>query len=135
VGQTCARAASVKKRFLDQATTFDFILVILIGLLTSRAVSGTAPFISTMLATASLIAAHWILSYSTRGPRTLSHTLKGSDTILIKRGKIDRAALRHSHMSDDDLAEDLRQQGARRPDEIEETRLERSGKLSVIKKD
>jgi uncharacterized membrane protein YcaP (DUF421 family) len=37
-------------------------------------------------------------------------------------------------MSDDDLAEDLRQQGVSNPEKVKEARLERSGKLSVIKK-
>jgi uncharacterized membrane protein YcaP (DUF421 family) len=37
-------------------------------------------------------------------------------------------------MSNADLAEDLRQQGVERPEEVKEARLERSGKLSVIKK-
>jgi uncharacterized membrane protein YcaP (DUF421 family) len=37
-------------------------------------------------------------------------------------------------MSEDDLAEDLRQQGVNNPGEVKEARLERSGKLSVIGK-
>src|SRR3981189_3928720 len=39
-----------KKRFLSQATAFDAILVILIGSIASRGVSGTAPFFSSELA-------------------------------------------------------------------------------------
>jgi uncharacterized membrane protein YcaP (DUF421 family) len=37
-------------------------------------------------------------------------------------------------MSDDDLAEDLRQQGVADPKEVKLAFLERSGQLSVIKK-
>jgi uncharacterized membrane protein YcaP (DUF421 family) len=37
-------------------------------------------------------------------------------------------------MSDDDLTEDLRDRGIERPSLAKEARLERSGKLSVIKK-
>jgi uncharacterized membrane protein YcaP (DUF421 family) len=36
-------------------------------------------------------------------------------------------------MSDGDLAEDLREKGIRSPSEVDEARLERSGRLSVIK--
>ncbi len=64
----------------------------------------------------------------------LSGLTKGHDTILIKGGHVDRQALHRAHMSDDDLAEDLRQQGVASPDDVREARLERSGKLSVIKK-
>jgi uncharacterized membrane protein YcaP (DUF421 family) len=37
-------------------------------------------------------------------------------------------------MSNDDLHEDLRDKGVKSPAEVQEARLERSGKLSVIKK-
>jgi uncharacterized membrane protein YcaP (DUF421 family) len=48
--------------------------------------------------------------------------------------KLDKRALARAHMSADDLDEDLRDKGVRLPSEVEEARLERSGKLSVIKK-
>ena len=67
--QMCARAIIVfviliacvrlgKKRFLGEATAFDAILVIVIGSLSSRAISGTAPFVSSMAATLVLICTH-----------------------------------------------------------------------------
>jgi uncharacterized membrane protein YcaP (DUF421 family) len=37
-------------------------------------------------------------------------------------------------MSEDDLAEDLRQEGIETPTQVKMARLERSGKLSVIRK-
>jgi uncharacterized membrane protein YcaP (DUF421 family) len=37
-------------------------------------------------------------------------------------------------MSADDLAEDLREKGVEKPEDLKEARLERSGKVSVIKK-
>jgi uncharacterized membrane protein YcaP (DUF421 family) len=63
----------------------------------------------------------------------LSFLTKGRDTVLIRDGTIDKAALRGAHMSDDDLNEDLRQNGVASAAEVKEARLERSGKLSVIK--
>lgn len=48
--------------------------------------------------------------------------------------RLDREALRDAHMSADDLAEDLRQQAVVGPSEVSEARLERNGKLSVIRK-
>ena len=62
-----------------------------------------------------------------------SDLIKGHPTVLIENGDIKRKALRDAHMSDDDLDEELRQQGVRDPDKVAEARLERSGKLSVIK--
>lgn len=123
-----------KKRFLGQATAFDAILVIIIGSVASRAISGTAPFFASLAAALSLIVIHWLLSYFTETSPTLSALTKGHDTILIKDGRVDRKALHDAHMSDDDLAEDLRQQGVASPSDAKEARLERNGKLSVIRK-
>jgi uncharacterized membrane protein YcaP (DUF421 family) len=81
-----------------------------------------------------LVLVHWIISYFTEDSTTLSNFLKGRDTVLVKNGRVNRKALRDEHMSPDDLAEDLRQEGVRGPSEVKEARLERSGKLSVIKK-
>jgi uncharacterized membrane protein YcaP (DUF421 family) len=123
-----------KKRFLGQATAFDAVLIILIGSVASRAVSGTAPFVASLAATLSFIVVHWLVSYFAQSSSTLSFLVKGHDTLLIKNGRVDQSALRAAHMSPDDLEEDLRQQGIKKHVQVEEARLERSGKLSVIKK-
>lgn len=143
--QVCFRAGLVffvlilymrvgKKRFLGQATGFDAILVITIGSIASRAISGTAPFVASLAGTLVLILAHWVLSYFTRNRPWLGRLVAGSDTVLVRNGSVDREALRASHMSDDDLSEDLRQSGVRAVAEVAEARLERSGKLSVIRR-
>jgi uncharacterized membrane protein YcaP (DUF421 family) len=123
-----------KKRFLGEATAFDAVLIIIIGSLASRAISGTAPFIASLAGTLVLILIHWIISYFTRSSQTLSDLVKGHDTPLVHDGRVDHKALRQAHMSRDDLDEDLRTQGVREPQEVKEARLERSGKVSVIKK-
>jgi len=123
-----------KKRFLGQATAFDVILVIVIGSISSRAISGTAPFFASLAGTFALVLVHWVISYFSRNSKFLSRLAKGTDTVLIRDGKVDRKALAASHMSDDDLAEDLRQAGVEEPKQVKSARLERNGKLSVIKK-
>ena len=145
ISQVCLRAVLVyviliayvrfgKKRFLGEATAFDAILVIIIGSLSSRAISGTAPFGASLIATFVLIAMHWIISYFTENSPTLGNLIKGRDTLLIRNGRIDQRGLKQSHISRDDLDEDLRQQGIDDPKKVKEARLERSGKVSVIKK-
>jgi uncharacterized membrane protein YcaP (DUF421 family) len=143
--QVCLRALVVylvligyvrcaKKRFLSQATGFDAILVIVIGSIASRAISGTAPFISSLAGTFVLVLVHWVISYITQDFPALSYAIKGKDTVLIRNGELDRHALAASHMSEDDLAEDLRQEGIETPTQVKMARLERSGRLSVIRK-
>jgi uncharacterized membrane protein YcaP (DUF421 family) len=143
--QVCLRAVVVflvliayvrfaKKRFLSQTTALDVILVIVIGSISSRAISGKAPFFASLAGTFVLILMHWVISYFARDSEFLSYLVQGTDTVLIRDGKVDRKALRASHMSNDDLAEDLRQNGIEDPEEVRSARLERSGKLSVIEK-
>jgi uncharacterized membrane protein YcaP (DUF421 family) len=143
--QVCLRALVVylvligyvrfaKKRFLGEATGFDAILVIVIGSIASRAISGTAPFIPSLAGTLVLVLVHWVISYITQNSPTLSYLTKGKDTVLIHNGTIDRKALAASHMSEDDLAEDLRQEGVETLGQVKSARLERSGRLSVIRK-
>ena len=143
--QVCLRAMVVylvligyvrfaKKRFLGEATGFDAIVVIIIGSIASRAISGTAPFVASLAGTFVLVLVHWVISYITRQSPLLSYIVKGTDTVLIRNGEIDREALAASHMSKDDLDEDLRQEGIETPTQVKVARLERSGRLSVIRK-
>jgi uncharacterized membrane protein YcaP (DUF421 family) len=143
--QVCLRALVVylvligyvrfaKKRFLSQATGFDAILVIVIGSVASRAISGSAPFVPSLAGTFVLVLVHWVISYITQNSALLGYIVKGKDTVLIRNGKIDREALAASHMSEDDLEEDLRQEGIETPTQVKMARLERSGRLSVIRK-
>jgi uncharacterized membrane protein YcaP (DUF421 family) len=123
-----------KKRFLSEATGFDAILVIVIGSVASRAISGTAPFIASLAGTFVLVLVHWVISYITQQSPLLGYIVKGTATVLIRNGKIDREALAASHMSKDDLDEDLRQEGIETSTQVKIARLERSGRLSVIRK-
>lgn len=145
VGQLCLRAAIVylvmilflrlaKKRSLGRATVFDAILVIIIGSVASRAITGNAPFVGALAAVLVLIAMHWLISLSARGSPRLGWLVKGQSDLLIKNGKVDRGELKRAHMTDDDLAEDLRQKGVGDPTDVKEARLERDGVLSVIKR-
>jgi uncharacterized membrane protein YcaP (DUF421 family) len=145
VGQLGLRAAIVylvmilflrlaKKRSLGRATVFDAILVIIIGSVASRAITGNAPFFGALAAVLVLIAMHWLISLGARGWPRLGWLVKGQSDLLIKNGKVDRGELKRAHMTDDDLAEDLRQKGVGDPSDVKEARLERDGVLSVIKR-
>lgn len=123
-----------KKRFLSRATAFDAILVIIVGSTAARAITGNAPLFETLAAVLVLIALHWVISYFTEGSPRLGSLVKGNATVLVRNGRVDRQALKEAHMSRDDLDEDLREEGIDDPKKVKEARLERSGKLSVIRK-
>jgi uncharacterized membrane protein YcaP (DUF421 family) len=125
---------SGKKRFFGRATAFDVILVILVGSVAARAMTGGAPYFASLLGVIVLVGMHWLFSLMSRSSKTVSALIKGHSTILVRDGHVDHRELRTAHMSDDDLAEDLRQEGVADVTAVKEARLERSGQVSVIKK-
>jgi uncharacterized membrane protein YcaP (DUF421 family) len=124
---------SAKKRFLGQPTAFDMILVIVLGSIAARAMTGGVAFFPSVLGMMVIIATHWVFSYLARESSWFSGLIKGHSTSIVRDGMIDHRALRDAHMTRDDLDEELRQQGVREPTNVAEARLERSGKLSVIR--
>lgn len=123
-----------KKRALGDATAFDVILIIILGSVAARAMTGGAPFFPCLLAMIVMVVMHWAMSAITRDAPSFGHWVKGHSTVLIRDGEVQHEAMRHEHVSRDDLAEDLRQKGVCDPSEVKEARLERSGTVSVIRK-
>jgi uncharacterized membrane protein YcaP (DUF421 family) len=122
-----------KKRFMGRATAFDVILGIMLGSIISRAITGNAPFLPALAATAVLLAMHSLFSWAALHWHGFGDLIKGHDQVLIRDGKVDYREMRTAHMSEKDLWEDLRGKSISRLDEVAEGRLERNGGLSVIK--
>jgi uncharacterized membrane protein YcaP (DUF421 family) len=122
-----------KKRFMGRATAFDVILGIMLGSIVSRAVTGNAPFLPALAATAVLIAMHWLFSSIAMRWHGFGFAIKGSPRLLIRDGRIDGHALRKSHMTEHDLWEDLRGKSVSDLRQVAEAHLERNGSLSVVK--
>ncbi len=123
-----------KKRFLGQATAFDMLLVIMLGSIASRAVTGNAPFGPALAAVATLLALHWIFSFVAMRFHAFGSLIKGEPRTIIRDGRVDEGALRREHMSLRDLEEDLRAEGLVSPETVAEARLERNGRLTVVGK-
>ena len=122
-----------KKRALGRATPLDVVVVITVGSLASRGITGNASLLNTLIAVVTLIGMHWVISLTTRDHSTISDWIKGRPTRIVHDGEVNQAALLDAHMSDDDLLEDLRRKGIADPKDVKEAVLERSGELSVIK--
>lgn len=121
------------RRMFGRASVFDTIVGVILGSTLSRAINGSAPFWPSITASATLVVVHWILAAATFHSKTLGSWIKGEDRLLIKDGETKPEALRRSHISDDDLCEELRLLGKLKdPAQVQEARLERSGQLSVI---
>lgn len=120
------------KRFLSKASAFDVIVAIMLGSIMSRAINGSAPFLPTIVASAALLALHWL--FATVAAHTPFGTLvKGEPRLLIKDGEIQEDGLREAKLSENDLKSALRlQAGDPDPSRIKQAYLERSGKISIV---
>jgi uncharacterized membrane protein YcaP (DUF421 family) len=124
------------RRSLSEKTAFDAIFIVLIGSMLSRAINGTAPFFTTIAAGVVLMVIHRACAFGACKSHAFGKLLKGQPVTLVRNGKIERAQMRRSLVSDHDLEEDLRLEAKTEEiAEIETARLERSGDISFIKKE
>lgn len=122
-----------KKRFMGRASAFDVILGIMIGSIAGRVVTGGAPILPGLAAVAAMIALHTAFSGVAMRWHGFGGAIKGGPRVLIRDGIVDAHALRKAHFSEGDLWEDLRGEGITDLAQVAEARIERNGKVSVIR--
>jgi uncharacterized membrane protein YcaP (DUF421 family) len=123
-------------RFLGQETAFDVVLGFVLGSELSRAINGSSTLLLAMVASALLVGVHYLLAWATVRYRRVSEIFSGKPTTLLRDGEVLREEMRRHQLSDADLDETLRLSG--RVDDrrkVKEARIERNGKVSVVKKE
>lgn len=122
------------KRFLARKSAFDVVLGLILASMLARAVNGSAPLGPTLAAGLALVLAHRFLAFLSHKSHRFGRLVKGNDELIIEDGRVDEGALEKHNFTKRDLMEDLRLEGMRGPEEVESARIERSGEMSVIKK-
>lgn len=124
-----------KRRFLAKPTAFDLMLVLILGSVLSRAITGNAAFFPTLGTGFVLIFLHWVFSFSTFYSSKLGVILKGRAEILIKDGVIEWNQMRRHHISYRDLLSALRRNAKlSNPKDVKLAVIERNGQISIIPK-
>lgn len=114
---------------------FDTCIIIMLGSILSRAVTGSYPFIPTLTAAFVLMLIHKIIATVSIGNSKLSDMVKGTHVSLYKNGILNEKNLRKCGMSFSDIMEEVRillHQDSLTG--INEIFMERTGKISVIEK-
>lgn len=124
------------RRFLGKASAFDVILAIILGSVVSRAITGSAPFFPSLVAGFVLVMTHLAFAVTQFHFSRFGKLIKGNPRVVVRDGEILWDAMRASHLSENDLRGALRAQ-AHVDDlsEVAEARLERSGDVSVVKRE
>jgi uncharacterized membrane protein YcaP (DUF421 family) len=123
-------------RAFGQKSAFDMIIVIMLGAILSRAVTGASAFLPTLAAGAVLAIVHRLLALISIYNETIGSIIKGNKTILFKDNKVMKKNMINCLISYKDLQEEVRLiLNETTMDNVEEIFMERSGKISVVKKE
>jgi uncharacterized membrane protein YcaP (DUF421 family) len=128
-----AMARLGKRRFLAKANAFDVLLGIVFGSVVSRAITGSSPFVPTLVAGLVLVVVHRAFAVLAFRFPWFGQLIKAKPRVVVRDGEILADALRSSYISENDLRAALRSE-ARVGDvrQVKEARLERNGDISVI---
>lgn len=121
-------------RVFGRFAAMDTTIAIMLGSTMSRALTGNARFVPSMIAMALLMALHAVLVWTTSRYGGLSRLVKGREKRLVVDGQMQREAMVRAGISEDDLREALRMQaGAAALDGIAAAYLERNGSISFVR--
>jgi uncharacterized membrane protein YcaP (DUF421 family) len=130
---TLALLRLANRRFLGQHAAFDAVLAIILGSVLSRAVNGAAPFFPSLGGGAVLLALHWLFGAIAFRSRTFRVLVRGQPRVLIENGSLHRENMRSTHVTEEDLIEELRCEARiNRIADAELAHLECNGRVSVI---
>lgn len=122
------------RRALSEITTFDFVLLLVIGEATQQALLGNDfSVINAFVVIATLVLIDILLSlFKERSPR-VGRFLDGVPLIVVEYGKPLTERLRKARLTEEDILEAARQsQGLERLEQIRFAVLEKNGQISVI---
>src|SRR5438045_1043868 len=97
-----------KSRLLGRSTPLDIILAFVLGSVLSRGINGSAALSGSVVAAATLISLHWIFTELACSSHWWGRLIKGNSHVLVENGKILWKNMRRSHISQNDLDEELR---------------------------
>jgi len=124
------------KRTLGQATTFDFMLLLIISEAVSAALSnGDQSLARAVTLVLTLVGLNVLTSFLKLYSPLADRIIDGTPTVLIRDGVVQHAPLRRARLDLEDLREAARQaQGIDNLADVRLATLERSGHISIVAK-
>jgi uncharacterized membrane protein YcaP (DUF421 family) len=123
------------RRSFGRKSSFDNVVVIMLGAIAARGVVGASPFASTVAACAVIVAIHRIFGRLCVTQRWLSNLLEGERVPLYVGGRLLGDNLKRACISEEDLLESHRLE--RMSDELppsEDAFMERNGRISFVER-
>jgi uncharacterized membrane protein YcaP (DUF421 family) len=122
------------RRTLSEMTTFDFVLVLIIGEATQQALLGQDFSVTNaVLVIVTLLFLDILMSQAKEHSKTFEKIVDGVPTIIVENGRLLHDRMRKARVDEDDVMEAARRlQGIERLDQIRYAVLEVSGGITVI---
>jgi len=124
------------RRSFGLRTPLDNIIVILLGALLSRAITGASPFLPIVVSSLIFVLLHRFLGWLTLKNKTISKIAEGEKIILYKDGKFIPHALKRAVVSEEDVMQGVRH--SVNTDDMSKIKIiymERNGEISPLKSD
>ena len=123
------------RRAFAKKSSFDNIIVIMLGAVLARGVVGASPFWSTVAASIIMIILHRIVAWLSVKNNFVERLVKGDAILLFQKEKIVSKNLTKTGISKKDLHESLRLETKKDSlEDIEDAYLETNGRISFILK-
>jgi uncharacterized membrane protein YcaP (DUF421 family) len=123
------------KRALAQITTFDFVLLLVIGEAMQPALVGEDhSFTHAALLILTLVGMDVLFSFWKLRSARADRVLDGLPLVVMEEGKLRHELARAVRVDECDILMQARQQGLERLDQIKYAVIERNGKISIVPK-
>ncbi|QRK08453.1 DUF421 domain-containing protein [Archangium violaceum] len=124
------------KRTLAQISTFDFVLVLIIGQATQLGLIGQDySLVNVLVLVSTLVGVHLALSRLESRFPTAARVLDGVPLLIVENGHLIEERVNRAGVSKEDILDQARSsQGLERMEQIRYAILERDGSISIIPK-
>lgn len=119
-------------RTFSRYSALDTVVTILIGSNLSRALTGNAPVLGTLVASLALVTLHRLLAQGALHSPAMARLLKGASKPLVEHGVSVARAMRAEAISEGDLQEAMRLRGLSELSASHHAILERNGQISIF---
>jgi uncharacterized membrane protein YcaP (DUF421 family) len=122
------------KRSLAQITTFDFVLLLIIGEATQQALLGEDySLVNAGIVIATLIVLEIALSYGAARFRVVDRAMEGLPLLLVDHGRVLKDRLKRERLDESEILTAARElHGLERLEDVKYAVLERSGGISIV---
>ena len=121
-------------RTLNELTTFDFVLLLIVGDSCQQAMTGTDySMVNGFIIVISLVALDMLMSFLKQRFNFFEKIVDGTPLILIYQGNLQEKNMQKAEIDESDILESARKlQGLERLEQIKYAILEKGGEITII---